>query len=128
MNAYKDFAIDSITNQQIVDRGTYRWRLTGNILQMTSMIPGPYYRGLYFGTIGKAGTNYYEYVYSDPELKDFIIWYSCTAVGTKHKAVGTISTRGQVTESTKASIGAAIDRFPALNEFHYYRNDPNCAI
>lgn len=127
-NSYEDFAIDFITNQQIIDRGEYLWSFDGKILQMTSAVPGPYYRGLYFGTIGQSGTNYYQYVASDPDLKDYIIWYSCSEVGNKHTAVGTISTRKQVTASTIASIKSAIKQFPALSEMYFYRNDPNCSI
>lgn len=127
-NSFEDFAIDSITNQQIIDRGEYRWKYDGQVLEMTSVIPGPYYRGLYFGTIGQNGTNYYQYVASDPELEDYIIWYSCSEVGDRHTAVGTISTRKEVTATTIASIKAAINKFPALNEMYFYRNDPNCSV
>lgn len=128
-NSYEDFAIDFITNQQIIDRGEYRWSFDGVILQMTSVVPGPYYRGLYFGSIGINGTNYYQYVASDQDLKDYVIWYSCSEVGTKHTAVGTISTRAErVTASTIASIRSAIERAPALSELYFYRNDPNCKI
>jgi len=127
-NLYEDFAIDSITNQQIIDNGKYLWSFDGTILEMTSVVPGPYYRGLYFGTIGQSGTNYYQYVASDPDLKDYIIWYSCSEVGNKHTAVGTISTRKQVTASTISSIQSAIKHFPALSEMYFYRNDPNCTL
>lgn len=127
-NSYEDFAIDFITNQQIIDHGEYRWSLDGTILKMTSAVPGPYYRGLYFGTIGQSGTNYYQYVASDPDLNDYIIWYSCSEVGNKHTAVGTISTRRQVSARTIASIKSAINNFPALSEMYFYRNDPNCTI
>jgi len=127
-NSFEDFAIDYITNQQIIDHGQYLWSFDGTTLQMTSAIPGLYYRGLYFGTIGQNGTNFYQYVASDKDLNEFIIWYSCSAVGNKHTAVGTISTRKPVDASTIANIQAAIKKFPALNEMYFYRNDGNCTI
>ncbi len=127
-NLYEDFAIDSITNQQIVDRGQYRWSYDGRTLQMASVVPGPYYRGLYFGTIGQSGTNFYQYVASDRNLNDYVIWYSCSEVGDQHTAVGTISTRKPATADTIALIQTEIRKFPALNEMYVYRNDPNCAL
>lgn len=130
-NSYVDYAIDSITNQQIIDHGEYLWSFDGTILEMTSVVPGPYYRGLYFGSIGVSGTNYYQYVASDPDLKDYIIWYSCSEVGNQHTAVGTISTRKPVTAisaSTIASIKLAIKNNPAISEMYVYKNDPNCSL